>query len=136
VENLFFEQTRNLPIQPQLVPVLEGVRNPHPAPGEPGLFADEYQTAPNEQGVIYAVVTHLPGPVGSNGVTSFTSNRSAGYVGAVQAFADPKFAKTVVDNLKASSGGHMPRYYQVLLRVNFTDDVPTQTAFVLGRELR
>jgi hypothetical protein len=136
VENLFFDQTKGLPIEPQLIPVLEGIRNPRSAPGEPRLFTDQYSTAPTEQGVTYALVTHLPGPLGSNDVESFTSNRSAGYVGAVQWFTDPKFAKVLQDKLKASAGGHMPRYYQVVLRVRFKDDVPTETTYVLSRELR
>lgn len=136
VENLFFDQASALPIAPQLLPVLNGVKNPHPAAGEQALYTDDYQTAPTETGVVYALVTHLPGPLGSNEVDSFTSNRSAGYVGAVQAFSDPKFAATVVENLKASHGGRMPRYYQVVLRVRFRDDVPTETTYILGRELK
>jgi len=136
VENLFFGQTGALPIMPQLLPVLDGVKNPHPAPGEQPLYTDNYQTAPNETGVVYALVTHMPGPLGSNDVDSFTSNRSAGYVAAVQAFADPKIARTVVEKLRATYGGRMPRYYQVVLRVRFRDDVPTETTYVLGRELK
>ncbi len=85
---------------------------------------------------MYALVTHLPGPLGGNDVDSFTSNRSAGYVAAVQAFADPTSAKSLVKKLKASAGGNMPRYYQVVLRVRFRDDIPTETTYVLGRELK
>ncbi len=136
VQNLFFEQVQGLPIEPQLIPELGGVRNPHPAPGEPGLFPDEYVTAPAEQGVVYALVTHLPGPGRSNEVESFTSNRSAGYVGAVQWFTSPESAKVLVQKLTSSATGRMPRYYQVLLKVRFKDDVPTETTFVLSRELR
>jgi len=136
VENLFFDQASALPIAPQLLPVLHGVSNPHPAAGEQTLYSDAYQTAPTETGIVYALVTHLPGPLGSNDVDSFTSNRSAGYVAAVQAFSDPKFAKIVVEKLKSAHGGRMPRYYQVLLRVSFRDDIPTETAYILGRELK
>ncbi len=64
VQNLFFDQIQGLPIEPQLIAELGGVRNPHPASGEPGFFADQYSTAPTEQGVVYALVTHLPGPLG------------------------------------------------------------------------
>jgi hypothetical protein len=136
VQNLFFDQVQGLPIEPQLIPELEGVRNPRPAAGEPAFFADQYVTAPTEQGVVYALVTHLPGPGGSNQVESFTSNRSAGYVGAVQWFTSPEFAKVLVQKLTASANGRMPSYYQVLLKVRFKDDVPTETTYVLSRELR
>jgi hypothetical protein len=137
VQNLFFdEQLHGMPLEQQLVPVQEGIRNVHPQPGEPALFADRYSTAPSEEGVAYALVTHLPGPLGSNDVESFTSSRSAGYVGAVQGFTDAKLARVLVAKLTEKRGGKMPRYYQVLLKVKFRDDVPTETTYVLSRELR
>lgn len=137
VQNLFFdEQLHGMPLDVQFVPVETGIRNVHPKAGEPAEFTDQYSTAPAEEGTAYALVTHLPGPLRSNDVESFTSSRSAGYVAAVQWFTDPKLASLLVARLKAASGGQMPRYYQVLLKVKFRDDVPTETTYVLSRELR
>src|SRR5882757_2517218 len=135
VQNLFFNQLRNMPIAPQLVPELNGVRDEHPGTGQPAFYADEYTTAPSEQGTIYALVTHLPGPNGKNDIESFTSNRSAGYLGAVQSFTDPQFAHLLAIKLKEETGGKVPRFYQVLFRVRYRDGVPTETKFVLGREM-
>jgi hypothetical protein len=135
VQNLFFNQLRNMPITPQLVPELNGVRDEHPAKGQPGFYADEYTTAPTEQGTIYALVTHLPGPNGKNDIESFTSNRSAGYLGAVQSFTDPQFAHLLAAKLGEETGGKIPRYYQVLFQVRYRDGVPTETKFVLGRRM-
>lgn len=135
VQNLFFsEQLQGLPLKPKLIPELEGVRNLQPQPGEPALFADGFQTAPSESGTAYALVTRLPGPVGNNDIQSFTSNRSAGYVAAIQAFTDPRSADALTARLKKTYG-HMPRFYQVLYKVDFKDDVPTGTTIVLSREL-
>jgi hypothetical protein len=135
VQNLFFNQLRNMPIAPQLVPELNGVRDEHPGKGRPSFYADEYTTAPSEQGTIYALVTHLPGPNGKNDIESFTSNRSAGYLGAVQSFTDPQFARMLSTKLKGETGGNVPRFYQVLFQVRYRDGVPTETKFVLGREM-
>lgn len=136
VQNLFFtEQTQAAPIDVPLQQVPEGIRNLHPRPGEPALFVDQYSTAPSEEGVAYALITHFPGPMGGNDVESFTSFRSAGYVAAVKAFTNPEFVKPLVAKLKESCGGHMPAYYQILLKVRFKDDVPTEITFVLAREL-
>ena len=135
VPNLFFNQLRNMPIAPQLVPELNGVRDEHPDNGRPSFYADEYTTAPSEQGTIDALVTHLPGPNGKNDIESFTSNRSAGYLGAVQSFTDPQFARMLAIKLKEESGGKVPRFYQVLFQVRYRDGVPTETKFVLGREI-
>ena len=137
VQNLFFdEQLHGMPLEPQLVPIETGIRNVHPKAGEPALFTDQYSTAPAEEGFAYALVTHLPGPLRSNDVVSFTSSRSAGYVAAVQWFTDPSLAHVLVAKLKEASGGQMPRYYQVILKVKFRDDIPTETTYVMSRELR
>lgn len=136
VQNLFFnEQSQATPIAVQLLQVREGIRNLNPGRNEPTLFADQYSTAPTEEGIAYALATHLPGPLGDNDVESFTSTRAAGYVAAVKAFTDPVVVRTIVGELKQSCGGRMPRYYQVLLKVKFQEQVPTEITYVLGREL-
>jgi hypothetical protein len=136
VQNLFFdEQLHGMPLEPQFLPFMDGIRNVHPEAGEPTLFTDHYSTAPAEEGVAYALVTRIPGPLRNNDVVSFTSSRSAGYVGAVQSFSDPNFAKVLVAKLRGKPGGEVPRYYQVILKVKFRDDVPTETTYVLSREL-
>jgi len=135
VENLFFDQLRGMPTAPQLVPDLTGVHDLHPAPGQPTDYIDAYTTAPSEQGVAYALITHVPGPNGQSDIESFTSNRSAGYLAAVQWFTDPNLAQTLLQNLKKATGGRTPQYYQVLLKVHFRDGVPTETEYVIGREL-
>jgi hypothetical protein len=99
------------------------------------MFSDRFSTAPTEEGEIYALVTHLPGPIGGSDVESFMSNRAAGYVGAVQCFTDPNFARILVANLRKADG-KVPRYYQVVLKVQFKDEVPLKTSFVLSRELK
>jgi hypothetical protein len=41
----------------------------------------------------------------------------------------------MVSKLRKPSG-EVPRYYQVALKVKFKDGVPTETSYVLHRELR
>jgi hypothetical protein len=135
VQNLFFEQLQGMPVANELVANLEGIKNTHPAAGEPVFYKDEYVTAPTEQGVIYALVTHVTGPMGNNDVLSFTSIRSPGYVGAVRFFTNPDTAQMIVAQLKQANRGKTPRAYQVLLRVRFKDNVPTETSYVLNRIL-
>lgn len=137
VENLFFNaQTQAMPVKVQLVQIKEGIRNKNPGPNQPALFADQYSTAPTEEGFAYALVTRLPGPLGDNDVESFTSSRAAGYVAAVKAFTDPDLAHMIVTRLKDSCAGRLPDHYQVLLKVKFKDEVPTEIDYVLGRELQ
>ena len=59
----------------------------HPRPRRTSaLRRQDTSTAPSEEGGAYALVTHLPGPLRDSDVESFTSSRSAGYVGAVKLY--------------------------------------------------
>ena len=134
--NLFFnDQIQAVPVDIPLQQISDGIRNLHPGPNEPAQFLDNYSTAPREEGTAYALVTSVPGPLGDNEVESFTCSRAAGYVAAVKAFTDPSFVHFLVGRLKQTGGGKMPRYYQVLLKVKFTDEVPTEITYVLSKEL-
>lgn len=136
IENIFFnDQIQAAPIHTPLEPVHEGIRNENPGPNEPSVFLDHYSTAPLEEGMAYALITHVPGPMGGNDVESFTCSRAAGYVAAVRSFTDPAFVRELVRKLKAAAGGRMPRYYQVLLKVKFTAEEPTEITYVLARQL-
>lgn len=135
VQYSFFKQIKDLPLEPQLNPTDMGVVDSHPAPGELSFYADQYATSTNDHDVVYSLITHLPGPSKSTEVESFTSNRSPGYVAAVQWFTDPESARAAVAKLKDIGGGKMPRYYQVLLRVTSKDGVAIDVTYVLGRAL-
>jgi hypothetical protein len=133
-QSFFNSQMHAMQVQPVLVRIPGGVGNLHPISGEPGTFSDRFSTAPTEEGYVYALVTHLPGPLGTGHLESFTSGTGAGYAGAVQSFTDPNFARIVVTELKRAYG-KMPQFYQVLLKIEFKDGVPTGTSVVLTREL-
>lgn len=134
VPAFFGEQFKTMPAQPEFVLVSNGVRNVHPKAGEPATFLDRFSTAPTEAGEIYALVTRSPGPVGSTYFESFVSNRAAGYVSAVRWFTEPNFSNLLVSNLKREYG-RVPSYFQVVLKVEFTDQVATQTSYVTSRQL-
>ena len=60
--------------------------------------------------------------------------RTTGRLGAVQWFTDATHAAELVQKMKGRDG-LLPRYYQVLLKVKFKDNVPIETAYVLHHEL-
>lgn len=136
VQYNFFKQIQDLPVQPQLNPTIMGIIDSHAPSGGAQAYLDQYTTAPVEQGITYALVTRLPGPSRSTEVESFSSNHAAGYLAAVQWFANPNSASLLVQRLKNVNGGKMPRFYQVLLRVTCKEGVPTEISYVLGRVLQ
>lgn len=130
----FNSQMHAMELQPELVRTPGGIGNLHPRPGEPTMFSDQFSASPTEEGYVYALVTRLPGPRGTGQLQTFTSSTGAGYAGAVQCFTDPNFARMLVANFKATYG-KIPAFYQILLKIEFKDAVPTDTSLVLTREL-
>lgn len=121
-------------LKPALVQTPDGIRNLNPRPGEPAFLADQrFGSAPND-GEAYALISHAPGPLGNGVIQTFTSSRTWGREGAVQAFTNAALARTLVNKLRKPSG-QIPRYYQVVVRVKFADGIPTDVSYVLSRDL-
>jgi hypothetical protein len=133
-ESFFDAQIQAMPLHPPFFTNDKGIENSNPNPGEPKVFADRYSGAPAEEGEIYALVTHLPGAAEKGEFASFVSNRAAGYVGALQWFTDPQSARILVTKL-TNSQGRFPKHYQVVLKIKFKDEVPTEISYVVSREL-
>ncbi|MBV8732782.1 MAG: hypothetical protein JO336_23470 [Acidobacteriia bacterium] len=133
-EILFDQKLPGMQIEPQLAQVSGGIRNLRPRTGEPAFFADRPPgPAPND-GEVYALVSHAPGPLDNTTIQTFTSSRTWGRQGAIQAFTDPVLAAMLADKLRNRSG-EIPRDYQVVLKVKFTQGMPTQISYVLHRDL-
>ena len=132
---VFFEnQLGGLPVRLELVNARPGIHNLHPAPGEPAVLSDKLPTGTAEDGEVYVLVSRVPGPLGTSEVESFTSNRTPGRIAAVEWFTNPAYARTLVNKLRKPNG-QIPRYFQVLLKVKFKAGVPTETSYVLHREV-
>jgi hypothetical protein len=128
----FQEQLQSSPIQPQLSLIEHGVHDAAPKAGDPADYINPHRG--EETGEVYALVSQLPGPLGSGDVRIFTSGHAIGYMGAVQAFTDPSSAETIMASLRKPQGD-LPRYYQVVLLIRYADQVPVETHLVLTREL-
>ena len=118
----------------QLVLESNGVRNLTPRPGEPAFMADRLPADSQDSGETHALISHFPGLNGNGEILYFSGNHIPAIVGAVQAFTDPKFARTLVAKLKMPNG-ELPRYYQVVLKVRSMDDMPIDWSYVVHREI-
>lgn len=133
---VFFEdQLKRLPIPLDLVNARPGIHNDHPHPGEPALLRDQVPVGPSEDGETYVLVTHVPGPLRTTDIVSFTSNRTPGRLAAVGWLTNPAYAQTLAGKLRKPSG-EIPRYYQVVLKVKYKAGIPTETSYVLHHELQ
>ena len=132
---VFFEnQLQGLPVHLELTNARPGIHILHPRAGEPATLIDQFPTGYAEDGEAYVLVTHVPGPLGTSEIESFTSNRTPGRLTAVQWFTDPSHARILVDKLRTTAG-QIPRYFQVVLKVKYKAGVPTETSYVLHREV-
>jgi hypothetical protein len=111
-----------------------GIHNTQPQAGEPALFADRLPADPADTEESFALISRVPGLYGNGEVLYLSGNRVGSITGGVQAFTDPQFAATLVSEMKDASG-HLPRYYQVVLKVRSMDNMPIETRYVLHRAL-
>ena len=112
----------------------EGIHNTLPLSGEPALFADRLPKDPSDTEESFALISRVPGLYGNGEVLYLSGNRVGAITGGVQAFTDPKFAATLVSEMKDGSG-KLPQYYQVVLKVRSMDDMPIEIRYVLHRAL-
>lgn len=131
-EIMFEQKLSGVQIQPELTPAPGGIRNLRPRTGEPAFYADSTPGAAPDDGEVYALVSRAPGPLGGTNFESFTSSRTWGRQGAIQAFTDPALAKTFYERIKTGSGA-VPQYFQIVLKVKFRDGVPVNISYVTHR---
>jgi hypothetical protein len=134
-EDRYEGDLQGMPVRPQLTLSSRGIQDLRPGPGQPGEYLDNLGRPYGENGEAYALVSRLAGPLRTTNVEAFTSRSSFAYMEAVHWFSDPKTASSLLTKLR-KPGGSIPEYYQVLLKVQFKDQVPTETTFVLSRELQ
>jgi hypothetical protein len=138
---VFGDTLHKLPVDLDLVLREDGIHELKAKPNQPPLFADNYPSINAEQlsipddGEVYALVSRMPGPLGSSNIQSFNSNHSPGTQGAVEFFTAPSLARQLIAKLRKSDG-YLPRFFQVVLKVRYRDAIPTEISYVTHRELQ
>jgi hypothetical protein len=139
---IYAEQLKGLPVELAIVLEESGIRVLHPQHGEPARLADNYPSismleslSVPDDGEVYALIAHTPGPLGTGDIRSFSANHSPGTLAAVQWFTNPNLARILVGKLRKPNG-ELPRFYQIVLKVKYKDAVPTDVSYVMHRELR
>jgi hypothetical protein len=131
----FGERLTNLPMSLEVIETTDGFRVVHPKEREPQVFAyRDPSVFFTEDGEARVLVTHAAGPAGNTDILIFASNSTFARAGAVDAFTEPDFARNLVEKMRGPGKG-IPRYYQVLLQVKYKGGVPTETSYILHREL-
>ncbi len=112
-----------------------GIRNLHPAEGEPAFLPNPPARTPQSTvDESYALITHTPGLNGKGDVLYLSGSHASSPTAGVQAFTDPELARTIAGKLRQTDGS-LPRYYQIVLRVRSMDDMPIEISYVMHKAL-
>jgi len=128
-------QTRDLPVQMDLVVEHSRIINQKPRPGEPLSYNETW--TPDRTVLLegHALISRLPGLHGSGCIMMLASTSTEGTRAAVEYVTRPDYAARLVASLRRSDGG-LPKYFQVVVKAQFKSQVPIQvqqvTAHVLG----
>lgn len=133
-ESRFFKDwLRGLPVEAEFLQNEGEIEILHPRSGDPPIPTLVHGNV-RGTGQQYALVSTLPGPSGKGFVQAFTSTGTSARLAALQMYMDPAQARAL-SALLAGPSGTLPQYYQVVLKVSYTDGVPTNVEYVFHREL-
>ncbi len=110
-----------------------GIRNLSPQPGEPTFIPDQKPAAQSPEQT-YALISHVPGLYGKGDILYLSGNQISSTLAAVRALTDPTLARALVSKLK-SPDGSVPRFYQMVLRVQSMDSMPIEISYMFHRDL-
>ena len=111
-----------------------GIRNLSPRPGEPVFIPDQKPGASQGPEQTYALISHVPGLYGKGDILYLSGNQISSTLAAVRALTDPMLARDLVSKLK-SPDGSIPRFYQMVLRVQSMDSMPIEISYLFHRDL-
>lgn len=112
-----------------------GIRNLRPRPGEPEFLADRIVAGKQSEGVTHALISRTPGLSGAGEFLVMAGNASSDTFAAAEWLTEPLRARELVSHLRAPSG-EIPRYYQVVLKVEFKQGIPVESSYVFHHVLR
>ena len=110
------------------------IRNLRPQPGESEIYGDSWSDDHMQLVEDYALIYRLPGQYGHTEIMILSSGSTEATWAAAYYVTKPMYAKELVDKVGLSSGA-LPPTYQVLIRVEFKQQVPWKISYVTHRVL-
>jgi len=111
-----------------------GIRDLNPEPGEPAFIPDHNPQAGADADESLALISHVPGLYGNGDILYLSGNEISSTLAAVRALTDPTLARELVSKLKTRDG-HLPRFYQMVLKVRSMDSMPIEISYMFHRDL-
>lgn len=131
----FNTQLQTSALMQDLVVEADGVRNRKPQPGEPEFFADQLVPGLTNEGTTHALITRSRGLSGIGEFLVISGNASPDTLAAAEWLTQGFRAAQLANRLR-DSNGELPKYFQVLLKVQFKQGVPVESSYVLHHVLK
>jgi hypothetical protein len=123
------------------IPAAEGfvldhgvIRNLHPRPGEPDTYSGSWSDDHMQLLEDYALIYSLPGQYGHTEIMILSSASTEGTWAAAYYITKPTYAKELVEKVGLSSGA-LPPTYQIVIHIEFKQQVPWKISYVTHRLL-
>jgi len=128
-------QVAQMPIKPEFVIEPHGIRNLRPASGEAAFYSDQFVPGRTQDGVTHALISRFPGLNGNGEVLVLAGNAGADTLAATQWVTQPKQTMELAQHLSPPLG-HLPPYFQAVIKTEFKNHVPIFSAYVCHHVLR
>ena len=109
------------------------VINVHPNPGESATY-DRISDSNRDAAEDYVLIDRLPGIGPSDRILILEGGSTSSNWAAADYLTHPATAQTLISRIKLPDGT-LPPFFQMLLHVKYQATVPTQTDFVLFRQI-
>lgn len=120
--------TQDLVVEPQ------GIRNHRPQPGEPAFLEDKFVPGKPAEGETHALISMMPGPKAASQLLMVAGNASPDTLAAAEWLTEPSRARELVNHLR-DKNGELPRYFQVVIKVTFKQELPVESSYLFHHVL-
>jgi hypothetical protein len=130
----FNTQLESAAMKQDIVIEPEGIRNRKPRSGEPEFLKDHILPGKTSEGETHALISRTPGPSGNGEFLVIAGNASSDTFAAAGWLTEPWRAKELIKRLRGPNG-EIPRYFQIVLKVEFKQGIPVQSSYVFHHVL-
>jgi hypothetical protein len=127
-------QLQETALERDIVIEADGIRNRKPRPGEPGFLEDRIVPGKTNEGETHALITRAPAPSGVGEFLVIAGNASSDTFAAAEWLTQQWRVRQLVARLRNPSG-QVPKYFQVVLKVEFKQGIPVQSSYVFHHVL-
>lgn len=130
----FNTQLQTSALMQDLVVEADGIRNRKPRPGEPDFFPDQLVPGSTNEGLTHALISRTRGLSGIGEFLVVSGNASPDTLAAAEWLTQSFRASQLAAKLRLPNGT-LPKYFQVLLKVQFKQGVPLESSYILHHVL-